>query len=309
MDLVVVGSVAYDTLETPAGKRERILGGSGSYFSVASSFFQPPGLVAVIGKDFENEHIVFLKNYGIDLDGLEQLDGKTFHWTGKYEDLNEAITLSTELNVFETFAPKLPEKYRKARTLFLANIDPVLQMDVVSQVEKPQLIAADTMNFWITGKRSELLETLRDVDLLLINDAESMQLSQTDNVFKAGEWILKNGPEYVVIKRGEYGSVLMYKNEKFIFPAYPLTKVVDPTGAGDSFAGGFIGYLHATGDYSFENMKNAVVLGTVVASFTVEDFSLGQLSKMTFADVENRYNEMMKYTNLKKLDLGSLVKK
>lgn len=309
MDLIVVGSVAYDTLETPSGKRERILGGSGSYFSVAASFFSRAGLVAVIGEDFDNEHILLLEKFGVDLEGLEKLDGKTFHWTGKYEDLNEAITINTELNVFETFSPKLPESYKSAKTLFLANIDPVLQKEVVKMVERPSLIACDTMNFWISSKRKELLDTLGDVDLLFINDAEAMQLSETDNIFKAGEWILQNGPKFVVIKRGEHGSVLMDKKEKFLFPAYPLTTVVDPTGAGDSFGGGFIGYLHATGDYSFENMKTAVALGTVVASFTVEDFSLDRLASVSYAEVEKRYNEILGYTALKKLDLGSIRSK
>lgn len=306
MELVVVGSVAYDSLETPSGKRDRILGGSASYFSIASSFFTRLGLVAVIGEDFEEEYLRLLEKFSVDLSGLEKKPGKTFHWKGKYEDLNQAITLKTDLNVFESFKPNLPEKYRKAKTIFLANIDPILQMEVVKQVDNPQFIACDTMNFWINVKRDELLHTLKSVDLLFINDAEASQLSGKGNVFTAGKWILSNGPKAVVIKRGEYGSVLMQDKKIFIFPAFPLENVVDPTGAGDSFAGGFMGYLHATGDYSFDNMKTALAMGTVMASFTVQDFSVGRLAALNYAEVENQYNKLMDYTSLKKIDLGAL---
>jgi sugar/nucleoside kinase (ribokinase family) len=306
MDLVVVGSVAYDSLETPSGKRDRILGGSASYFSIASSFFTRLGLVAVIGEDFDEQYIRLLEKFSVDLSGLEKKPGKTFHWKGKYEDLNQAITLQTDLNVFESFKPNLPEKYRKAKTLFLANIDPELQMDVVKQVENPRFVACDTMNFWIDVKRDELLRTLKSVDLLFINDAEASQLSDIQNIFTAGKWILDNGPKAVVIKRGEYGSVLMQGKKIFIFPAFPLEEVVDPTGAGDSFAGGFMGYLHATGDYSFDNMKTALAMGTVMASFTVQDFSVGRLAALSYAEVENQYNKLMGYTDLKRIDLGAL---
>jgi len=306
MDLVVVGSVAYDSLETPSGKRDRILGGSASYFSIASSFFTRLGLVAVIGEDFDEYYIRLLEKFSIDLSGLEKKPGKTFHWKGKYEDLNQAITLQTDLNVFESFKPNLPEKYRKAKTLFLANIDPELQMDVVKQVENPRFVACDTMNFWINVKRDELIRTLKSVDLLFINDAEASQLSDIKNIFTAGKWILENGPKAVVIKRGEYGSVIMQGKKIFIFPAFPLEEVVDPTGAGDSFAGGFIGYLHATGDYSFDNMKTALAMGTVMASFTVQDFSVGKLAALSYADVENQYKKLMDYTDLKRIDLGAL---
>jgi sugar/nucleoside kinase (ribokinase family) len=306
MDLVVVGSVAYDSLETPSGKRDRILGGSASYFSIASSFFTRLGLVAVIGEDFDEQYIRLLEKFSVDLSGLEKKPGKTFHWKGKYEDLNQAITLQTDLNVFEFFKPNLPEKYRKAKTLFLANIDPELQMDVVKQVENPRFVACDTMNFWINVKRDELLRTLKSVDLLFINDAEAAQLSDIQNIFTAGKWILDNGPKAVVIKRGEYGSVLMQGKKIFIFPAFPLEEVVDPTGAGDSFAGGFMGYLHATGDYSFDNMKTALAMGTVMASFTVQDFSVGRLAALSYAEVENQYNKLMDYTGLKRIDLGAL---
>jgi sugar/nucleoside kinase (ribokinase family) len=306
MDLVVVGSVAYDSLETPSGKRDRILGGSASYFSIASSFFTRLGLVAVIGEDFDEQYLRLLEKFSIDLSGLEKKPGKTFHWKGKYEDLNQAITLQTDLNVFESFKPNLPEKYRKAKTLFLANIDPELQMDVVKQVENPRFVACDTMNFWINVKRDELLRTLKSVDLLFINDAEASQLSDIQNIFTAGRWILDNGPKAVVIKRGEYGSVIMQGKKIFIFPAFPLEEVVDPTGAGDSFAGGFMGYLHATGDYSFENMKTALAMGTVMASFTVQDFSVGRLAALSYAEVENQYNKLMDYTDLKRIDCGAL---
>lgn len=306
MELVVVGSVAYDSLETPSGKRERILGGSASYFSIAASFFTRLGLVAVIGEDFDDNHIKLLEKFEVDLNGLEKKSGKTFHWKGKYEDLNQAITIQTDLNVFETFKPNLPEKYRKAKTLFLANIDPGLQLDVVSQVDNPSFVACDTMNFWINTKKDQLMNTLKKVDLLFINDAEARQLSKEENVFKAGKWILENGPKAVVIKRGEYGAMIMQGKKLFIFPAFPIEGVVDPTGAGDSFAGGFMGYLHATGDNSFENMKNALAMGTVMASFTVQDFSVDRLAALTYAEVENQYRKLMEYTNLKEINLGGL---
>jgi sugar/nucleoside kinase (ribokinase family) len=306
MELVVVGSVAYDSLETPSGKRERILGGSASYFSIAASFFTRLGLVAVIGEDFEDHHIKLLERFEVDLKGLEKKAGKTFHWQGRYEDLNQAITIQTDLNVFESFKPNLPDKYRTAKTLFLANIDPDLQMDVVSQVENPGFVACDTMNYWINTKREPLLKTLEKVDLLFINDAEARQLSKIENVFKAGKWILENGPKAVVIKRGEYGAMIMQGKKLFIFPAFPIEGVVDPTGAGDSFAGGFMGYLHATGDHSFENMKTALAMGTVMASFTVQDFSVDRLAALTYAEVENQYRKLMEYTGLKQIDLGGL---
>jgi len=306
MELVVIGSVAYDSLETPAGVREKVLGGSACYFSISASFFDPPGLVAVIGEDFDDSCIRILEKHEVDLSGLEKTKGKTFHWKGKYEDLNEAITLRTDLNVLETFDPKVPKEYSEATSVFLANIDPELQTRVLEQIEAPQLVACDTMNFWITTKRPELMKTLSKVNILLINDAEAMQLSEQDNVFKAGEWILKQGPHTVVIKRGEFGSLLMQKNDIFIFPAYPLTQVKDPTGAGDAFAGGFVGYLHATGDHSFENMKTAVALGTVMASFTVEDFSVDRITKTAYAEVENRYKKLIEYTNLKPVNLATL---
>ena len=306
MELIVVGSVAFDTLETPSGKRERILGGSASYFSLAASFFTRLGLVAVIGDDFEDHHIKLLEKFEVDLKGLEKKPGKTFHWKGRYEDLNQAITVQTDLNVFETFKPNLPEKYRKAKTLFLANIDPDLQIDVVSQVDHPEFIACDTMNYWITTKREQLLKTLAKVDLLFINDLEAKQLSKQDNVFKAGKWILENGPKAVVIKRGEFGSLIMQGKKMFLFPAFPIEGVIDPTGAGDSFAGGFMGYLHATGDHSFENLKTALVMGTVMASFTVQDFSVDRLAALTYAEVENQYRKLMEYTNIKQIDLGGI---
>jgi sugar/nucleoside kinase (ribokinase family) len=305
MELIVIGSVAYDSIETPSGVRERVLGGSACYFSIAASFFDPPGLVAVIGEDFENSYLQLLEKYEIDLKGLERAKGKTFHWKGKYEDLNEAITLRTDLNVIETFDPKVPEEYSRAKSVFLANIDPELQEKVLEQIEGPQLVACDTMNFWIISKHPELMNTLKKVNILLINDAEAMQLSEQDNVFKAGEWILENGPDTVVIKRGEFGSLLMKGNDKFIFPAFPLTEVKDPTGAGDSFAGGFVGYLHATNDHSFENMKTALALGTVMASFTVEDFSVDRLTSTSYAEVENRYRKLIDYTNLKPVNLAT----
>jgi len=294
MSILVVGSVALDTIETPAGKAENALGGSATYFSVAASFFyEDIRLVAVVGDDFSQEHISFLTDRKIDLTGLERAKGKTFHWSGRYiDDLNKAETLLTELNVYGDFAPKIPEDYRDAEYVFLANIGPELQLSVVQQIQKPKLIVCDTMNFWIDSAREALLRTLKKVDILLVNDAEAKSLAGENNLIKAGERILEFGPNRVIIKKGEHGAISISESAYFSAPAYPLKEVFDPTGAGDSFAGGFTGYIAATGDISEENIRKAIVYGSVIASFNVEDFSLNRQRTLTRAEIEGRFTEM-----------------
>ncbi|HEU5092229.1 MAG TPA: PfkB family carbohydrate kinase, partial [Nitrospira sp.] len=256
--LLVVGSVALDTVKTPFGEGTEILGGSATYFSTAASFFTSVALIAVVGEDFPQQHIAFLKSRGIDLTGLERRPGATFRWKGEYtHQLNEAHTLDTQLNVFETFRPHIPEAYRAPDVLFLGNIHPELQLDVLNKVKRPGLVACDTMNFWINGQREALWKVLEKVDILIINDGEARALGQDSNLVKVAKLVLSRGPKHLIIKRGEYG-VLMF-NEKQIFgaPAFPLEGVRDPTGAGDTFAGGFLGYLAATGNRSPEAMRQA----------------------------------------------------
>lgn len=292
MRLLVVGSVALDSVKTPFGEVEDVLGGSATYFSTSASYFSDVSLVAVVGEDFPEKHINFLKIRKIDLRGLERAEGSTFRWKGRYGyALNEAQTLSTELNVFEHFKPKIPDGYRTADVVFLANIDPDLQRDVLRQVENPRLVAADTMNFWIEGKRDSLLETLRLVDVLLINDGEARQLTGEPNLVKAAQAIFSYGPKTVVIKRGEYGVLMFSRESVFSAPAYPLEAVFDPTGAGDTFAGGFMGYLANTMDFSEPVMRRAIVLGSVMASFNVEDFSLNKIRELDYGEIETRYRE------------------
>lgn len=298
MSIVVVGSVALDSLETPFGKVENTLGGSATYSSVAASHFTKDiKLVAVVGDDFPQEYTNFLQSRGIDLTGLERASGKTFHWSGRYgHNLNMAETLSTELNVFEKFAPKLPESYKDAKYVFLANINPELQMDVLKQAKNPELVVCDTMNLWIANRKAELLDTIKHVDIFVLNDAEARQLTGESNLNKAARKILEYGPKRVIIKKGEHGSVTFTENSRFASPAYPLEEVFDPTGAGDSFAGGFLGYLFSTGDLSESNIHKAIVYGTVVASFSVEDFGLGRQRSLTRAEIEERFDEMRKMT-------------
>lgn len=298
MSIVVVGSVALDSLETPFGKVESILGGSATYFSVAASHFTKDiRLVAVVGEDFPPEHVDFLQSRGIDLTGLEQVSGKTFHWSGRYgHNLNVAETLSTELNVFEKFAPKLPESYRDAKYVFLANINPELQMDVLRQASDPELVVCDTMNLWISDRKAELLDTVKHVDIFVLNDAEARQLTDEPNLNRAAKKILDYGPKRVIIKKGEHGAVTFTRTSHFASPAYPLEEVFDPTGAGDSFAGGLLGYLASTDDLSEPNIHKAIVYGTVVASFSVENFGLERQRTLTRAEIEDRFAEMRAIT-------------
>ncbi|NVJ26086.1 MULTISPECIES: PfkB family carbohydrate kinase [Myxococcus] len=306
MSLLVVGSVALDSVETPFGQKEDVLGGSATYFSTSASFFTPARIVAVVGEDFDEAHLSFLKGRGIDLEGLTRVPGRTFRWKGRYGyELNEAKTLDTQLNVFQTFSPELPDAYRDTPYVFLGNIHPELQSRVVDQVRSPKLVAADTMNFWIQGSREALLKTLQRVNLLFVNDSEARQLAGEHNVVKAARAILGMGPQRVVIKRGEYGALLFEKDHVFACPAFPLAEVFDPTGAGDTFAGGFMGALAtATSDIDSTVLRRAMVMGSVMASFTVEKFSLERLREVTHPEIRARFAEFRKLTHFD--DLGPL---
>ena len=296
--LLVVGSVALDTVKTPFGAGTDILGGSATYFSTSASFFTSVALIAVVGEDFPQQHIAFLKSRGIDLTGLEWRPGATFRWKGEYtHQLNEAHTLDTKLNVFETFRPKIPEAYRSPDILFLGNIDPELQLDVLQKVERPTLVACDTMNFWINDKRDALWKVLEKVDVLIINDGEARALGQDSNLVKVAKLVLLRGPKHLIIKRGEYGVLMFNEKQVFCAPAFPLEDVRDPTGAGDTFAGGFLGYLAATGNRSPEAMKQAIIFGSVMASFTVEAFSLDRLHILDYKEIQARFGEFKRLTH------------
>jgi len=297
----VVGSVAFDGLESPYGKVERTLGGAATYFSVAASFFTPVHLVAIVGEDFTDLDAKIFHQRKIDCEGLERAVGKSFFWAGKYsENLNERITLTTELNVFADFKPKLPERYRASKYVFLANIAPDLQRDVLQQVKKrPKIAALDTMNYWIERTNSDLIETLRHVDILMINDAETRQLSSEHNLLRAAKRIFKMGPSTLVVKRGEYGAMMVDKRGVFCVPAFPLEEPHDPTGAGDSFAGGFMGYLAGAGDKGDASLRRAMVYGSVMGSFTVEKFGLDRLKTLKRSEIHARARHFAKLTQFK----------
>jgi sugar/nucleoside kinase (ribokinase family) len=302
MSILVVGSVAYDTVETPFGRAERVLGGSASFFSVAASFFCSVNLVGVVGDDFGEEQIAAFRGRAIDLGGLERMEGKTFHWQGKYSlDLNSRDTICTDLNVFEFFKPRIPARYRGSEVVFLGNIDPVLQRQVLEQVERPRVVACDTMNFWIHGKPAELRETLKRVQILLINDQEARELSGEWNLVRAARAIRAMGPGTLVVKKGEHGVLMFSEEGSFSAPAMPLELVFDPTGAGDTFAGGFLGYLASTGQTGDAALRRAVVMGSTMASFCVEAFSLDRLLKLTRPEIDERYREFEKLTRFESL--------
>lgn len=300
MSILVVGSIALDSVETPFGKVEEVLGGSAVYFSVAASFFVPVKLVGVVGKDFPAQHLNFLRERNIDIQGLKQEEGATFRWKGNYGyDLNEARTLDTRLNVFERFRPEIPEEYRRSEYVFLANIDPALQHDVLTQVERPKVIACDTMNFWIEHKPDALKETIRRIDILIINEAEARELAKEVNLVKAGRSILSMGPKTLIVKQGNYGALMFTDSSVFSAPAYPLEDTVDPTGAGDTFAGGFMGYLAKTNNLTDGGIRQAIIVGSVMASFAVEQFSLNRLRTLTYQEIEKRYGEFISLTLFK----------
>jgi sugar/nucleoside kinase (ribokinase family) len=300
MGIVVVGTVAFDTVETPFGRGENVLGGSATYFSTSASFFTDVSLVAVVGEDFPEEHVSFLKSRDINTDGLQRIPGKTFHWTGRYGyDLNEAQTLDTQLNVLMDFKPELPETYRNTDILFLANIDPDLQMEVLEQVKAPKLVACDTMNFWISSKPESLKKVLQKVDIVIINEGEARQFTGEANLVRAARQIISLGCKRLVIKRGEYGVLMFTADSVFAAPAYPLEEVFDPTGAGDTFAGGFMGYLANSGDLSEEGIRQAIVFGSVMASFNVEDFSLERMKRLEYREIEARYKSIKALTSFR----------
>jgi sugar/nucleoside kinase (ribokinase family) len=299
--LLVVGSVAYDALESPYGKVDRTLGGAATYFAVAARFFTPVSLVAIVGEDFGAQDEAVFRSRGIDIEGLERAPGKCFFWAGRYsENLNDRVTLTTELNVFAEFKPRLPEKYRSSRYVFLANIAPDLQRDVLKQVKgKPKLAAMDTMNYWIERTNAELRETLKHVDILMINDSETRQLSSEHNLLRAARHIFKMGPSTLVVKRGEYGAMLVDKDGVFCVPAFPLEEPHDPTGAGDSFAGGFMGYLAGSGGSSDAALRRAMVYGSVMGSFAVEKFGLERLLQLKKSEMHARARHFAKLTQFK----------
>ncbi len=303
MSILVVGSVAFDSVRTPFGEAQDIVGGAATYFSLAASQFTDVNLVGVVGEDFSEKHLSVFAGKRIDLQGLQHAKGKTFRWGGEYSyDLNDRETLFTELNVFESFQPVLPEAYRKADVVFLANIHPKLQLDVLDQVESRKLVAMDTMNYWIEGTPDDLREVLKRVDVLLINDAEARQLSGEFNLVRAAAKIRAMGPKTVVIKRGEYGVLLFDGEQLFAAPAYPLESVFDPTGAGDTFAGGFLGYLAQRDSLSEDALRQAIIFGSTLGSFCVEDFGTRRLETLTRAEIVDRYRQFKQLTHFEDLD-------
>jgi len=298
MSVLVVGSVAFDAVETPHGKVDRMIGGAATYFAVAASYFTHVNLVGVVGTDFTEKDAAIFKGRRVDTAGLERADGKTFFWAGKYSDnMNERTTLATELNVFAEFKPRLPEPYQSSKYIFLANIDPTLQRSVLHQVKRrPKVVALDTMNYWIERTPAELRETLKHTDILMINDSETRQLSNEHNLFRAARHIFKMGPKALVIKRGEHGAVLVHQNRVFNVPAFPLEEVRDPTGAGDSFAGGFMGYLATVPKADDAALRRAMVYGSVMGSFTVEKFGLDRLRALKRSKINARARHFHKMT-------------
>jgi len=302
LGLLVVGSVAFDSIETPFGRVKDALGGSAIYISVAASYFTAPvRLVAVVGGDFPREHIKFLEERDIDMDGLQIVkEGKTFRWGGRYHyDLNMRDSLYTELNVFEKFDPTIPTGFKKSAYVCLGNIDPVLQRKVLSRINKPRLVVGDTMNYWIEHKPKELAETLKVMDVLVVNDSEARLLTNEPNLIKSARRIIAMGPKAVIIKKGEHGAPLVTGETIFSAPAYPLENIYDPTGAGDAFAGGFVGWLARTDDLSPENLKRAVIYGSTLASFCVEKFSVEGLRDLAYLHIQDRYRSFM---NLSRFD-------
>jgi len=303
--MLIVGSVALDNVRTPFGEVTEALGGSCAYASVSASFFTRPAIVAVIGGDFPPKYRQFLEKHRIDLSGLQVVPkGKTFRWRGYYEyDMNQARTLETRLNVFADFRPEIPPALRKVPYVLLGNIDPDLQYAVLEQLEQPRLALVDTMNYWIEGKQEQLLRVIRRCNVVLLNDAEARQLCDTPNLQRAARQILKMGPQRVIIKKGEHGCLMFSKDSYFTAPAYPLEVIKDPTGAGDTFAGGFLGYIAGANRLTESVFRKAVIVGTAMASFTVEDFSLGRLARLKPQDIVTRCRELKQQTRFPNIDL------
>jgi sugar/nucleoside kinase (ribokinase family) len=298
MSILVVGTVAFDSIETPFGSAERILGGSASYFALGASFFAPVRIVGVIGQDFPQEYLDLFTQRNIDLEGVKKESGDTFHWRGRYhEDINVRDTLELHLNVLAGFVPDLPERYRDAEYVFLGNIDPLMQLEVLNQIRRMRLVVCDTMDHWIRENLDGLRQVLKRIEMLVINDSEARLLSGQSNIVRAAREILKMGPKVVLIKRGEYGVLQFSDSSIFATPAYPLEEVFDPTGAGDSFAGGFLGQLARSGELTQQGIRRAIVYGSVVASFTVEDFGVKRLTSVTLRDIEERYKSFVQLTD------------
>ena len=299
MSLLVVGSVAYDSVQTHAGSRRMALGGSAVYFSLAASYLSDVSLVGVVGEDFEQRHVDLLTEHGVDVSGLERAEGKTFHWSGVYstEDLNTRETLDTQLNVFSDFSPTLSGVQRRSDNVFLANIDPKLQLGVLEQMERsPKIVALDSMNFWIDGRRSDLDAVVRRVDMLFLDEGEARSYAGESNLIRAAKRIKEMGPRVVIVKRGEHGVLVFDGSDVFAAPAMPLESVVDPTGAGDSFAGGFMGAIASTGDVSNRGLRRAAVVGSMMGSFAVQDFSVGGLTHLKRRDMRGRFQQFVRLT-------------
>jgi sugar/nucleoside kinase (ribokinase family) len=298
MSVLVVGTVAFDSIETPSGSAERILGGSASYFALGASFFAPVRVVGVIGQDFPQDYLDLFTERNIDIAGIKREAGDTFHWRGRYhEDINQRDTIELHLNVLAGYEPQLPENYRDAEYVFLGNIDPLMQIEVLNQIRRLKLVVCDTMDHWIRESQEDLKKVLKRIEMLVINDSEARLLSGYDNIVKAARAILRMGPKMVLIKRGEYGVLQFSDSSVFATPAYPLEEVFDPTGAGDSFAGGLMGHLARTGDMSEGGLRRAIVYGSVVASFTVEDFGVKRLTDVSLPQIEERYQRFVQLTD------------
>jgi len=291
--ILVIGSVALDTIATPAGRSEEVLGGSATYFSISASFFAPVNLVATVGKDFPSKHRSLIKSFGVDTRGLETKEGRTFRWEGSYvDDLNCAKTINTQLNVFADFRPMIPEAYKKGKYVFLANIDPDLQLFILKNFKDQQIIGCDSMNYWIQNKGPSLRRLMKNVSFMFLNDAEARLFSGESNIVKAGRYLLSLGPRFAIIKRGEHGAILFARDGvSFLTPAYLLEGVCDPTGAGDTFAGGFMGYLARSSKLNNQVVRQALLYGSVMASFAVEDFSVNRFLKLKKRDIEGRYRK------------------
>lgn len=294
IDPIIIGVIALDDVETPFGKRDGVLGGSCTYAGMAASFFANPGVVSVVGKDFPSEHLDLIKSKNVDIEGVETF-GKTFRWAGSYEyDMNEAKTKKTEVNNLLQFDPKISETYKQAKYVFLANTDPAIQLKVLDQINPKAIVLMDTMNYWISDHKEKLLEVIKRVHILLLNDAEARQLFDTPNLIKAGRLALELGPAYVIIKKGEHGALMFSSDGHFSAPSYPLENLIDPTGAGDSFAGGLVGYLAAQDKFDDVTMRKAIIYGSTIASFCAEGFSVEKLKSVTRDQVEERYQVFQK---------------
>lgn len=308
MSILVIGSIALDTVETPFGKVSETVGGSAIYFSLAARYFAKVNVVGVVGSDFPKSILNLLDKKGINTGGIVIKKGKTFRWKGRYDfDLNTAHTLETHLNVFSDFKPKIPVDYSSSEYVFLGNIHPELQLNVLKSVNSPKLIACDTMNYWIEKENKKLMKVLKNIDMLIINEAEARELAGEPNTIRSAKGILTMGPRYIIIKRGEYGAMLFSKKNIFVLPAFPLEQLSDPTGAGDSFAGGFLGYIANCTDMSEDTMRQAIVAGSVLASFTVEDFGIRRLFELSAKEINERLNFFKNLVNFKEVELNDNV--